>query len=725
MGNLRRGVIGCVILIVFAFRVCAEAHGAEVFPRLSDRDAQQERLSFQSGGPWSPRVNLNADVALVYGIGRIMPERMQDWRSHGYRIHLMTGVAWGNYQDYVHGQWNGKKHEDEEQTNAQGTPRAHGRDVYYMSPGEDYGKYLCEGVKRALDQGALAVVLEEPEFWVETGWEENFKRQWKAFYHDDWQPPDSSPDAQYRASKLKYFLYRRALSVVFDFVHQYAKEHGREIPCYVATHSLINYAQWRIVSPESSLLQVGCDGYIAQVWTGTSRTPNAYDGERRERTFDTAFLEYGAMQNLVRASGRRVWYLNDPVEDNPRHTWTDYRQNWESTLTASLLQPEVWRYEIMPWPQRIFMGRYASATQPSRRVPMPREYETELQAVISAMGDMDQPAQATRWEACGTQGVGVLVSDTLMFQRAGPGASDLWMGHFFGQAMPLLKAGIPVEPVQMENIASSGFLDRYKLLVLSYQGQKPPSPQVHEALAAWVKRGGALLVIDDDQDPFNAVQEWWNTAPMAYKTPRMHLFEQLGLATDARGVHQVGKGIVSFQMDSPTALANRRGGADRVREMARQAAEAIGLPWKESSALVLRRGPYVIAAGIEQPADATPVSLKGRFIPLFQADLPVVKDFPIASSQRALLVDLDAMPGDHVGVVAAACRIRGEAVSSDAVRFRADGVDQSNAVVCVALPGKPRRVLIDGKAADSEYADGILRLRFVNTVQPKNVEIDR
>jgi hypothetical protein len=79
-----------------------------------------------------------------------------------------------------------------------------------------------------------------------------------------------------------------------------------------------------------------------------------YEGRRKERTFETAFLEYGAMQNLVRASGRRVWYLNDPIEDNPNHSWEDYRSNWENTLTASLLQPEVWRYEIMPWPERIF-----------------------------------------------------------------------------------------------------------------------------------------------------------------------------------------------------------------------------------------------------------------------------------------------------------------------------------------------------------------------------------
>ena len=136
-------------------------------------------------------------------------------------------------------------------------------------------------------------------------------------------------------------IYRRALQQVFDYVQESNRRTGRSVRCYVPTHSLLNYAHWRIVSPESSLARLnGCDGYIAQVWTGTARTPNMFRGQLRERTFETAFLEYGAMQNLVRATGRTVWYLNDPVEDNPNHDWADYRRNWESTLVASLLQPQ-------------------------------------------------------------------------------------------------------------------------------------------------------------------------------------------------------------------------------------------------------------------------------------------------------------------------------------------------------------------------------------------------
>ena len=688
----------------------------------------EERLSFQTFGPWDWHVNLNADVAIVYGIDPSLPARVASWRDHRYRIHVMTGVSWGNYQDYVDGRYDGKKHADEQQTDGAGNPIRHGgsADVCYMSPGDDYGAYLAAGVKRALDAGAQAICLEEPEFWAAGGWEENFKRQWKAYYHDEWRPPDSSPDAQYRASKLKYFLYRRTLSTVFDFVRHYGKEHGRSIPCYVASHSLLNYAHWRIVSPESSLLGVGCNGYIAQVWTGTSRTPNVYEGALRQRTFETAYLEYGAMQNLVRASGRRVWYLNDPVEDDPNHTWDDYRANWESTLTASLLQPEVWRYEIMPWPQRVFEGTYPAATA-ATRVGIPPEYATELQTVISALADMKQPAASTRWEVCGTQGVGLLVSDTMMFQRGGPGASDEHLGSFYGLALPLLERGIPVEPVQIENASQSGFLDRYKVLLLTYEGQKPPSAEFHSALAGWVKQGGALVVIDDDKDPYNGVHEWWNTRPMTFATPRQHLFQLLGLAADVRGVRRVGKGVVLYEPASPAGLSYRKNGAEQVRQWVRQA--AVGLPWKQSAALVLRRGPYVVAAGLDDLGTATkPVVLHGRFMPLFDADLPVVDRLEVAPGRRALLLDLDALPRDQEGVVAAACRVSEQRATPDSLRFWADGIETSRGTVCLRLPWQPRSVLLDGKAVSADSFDfhhGLLHLRFVNSATPRKFEIRR
>ena len=544
----------------------------------AEESAADERLVFQTWAPWSPRTHIEGDVAIVYGIDPTLPKRIESWRAHGYPIHVMTGVSWGDYNDYLDGRYDGQRHDGEAQMDRDGKVVIHHADIPYMSPGAAYGGYLTQGVKRALDAGALALHLEEPEFWVKSGYEENFRREWRAYFHEDWQPPHSSPDAQWRASKLKYALFRRSLGEVFEFVRDYGKKAGREIRCYVPTHSLINYAHWRIVSPESSLLQVGCDGYIAQVWTGTARTSNVYEGLEKSRTFETAFLEYGAMQNLARASGRRVWYLNDPIEDRLDRAWDDYRTNWESTLTASLLQPEVWRYEIMPWPERVFLGKdfisgreLGTKQKPS---PIPKDYEAELQAVFHALGGMKQPD--FHWETCGTRGAGVLVSDTMMFQRGEPDPSDAHLGSFHGLALPLLKHGVPVEPVQIESAGQPGFLDAYRVLLLTYEGQKPPTPEFHEALAAWVRQGGALVVIDDDRDPYNAVREWWNTAPHQFHTPREHLFKVLGLDPDAHGVQRLGAGVVLYEAASPAALTYQKDGAARVRALVRQAAAGGG-----------------------------------------------------------------------------------------------------------------------------------------------------
>ncbi len=694
----------------------------------------EERLSFQTLDPWSPRTNLDADVAMVYGIDASMPDRIKSWRAKGYRVHVMTGVAWGEYQDYLFGQFDGKNHEDESQTDRNGEVVGHGVNVPYMSPGESYGKYLSEGVKRAIDAGAEGIHLEEPEFWVRTGYEPSFKREWKSYYGDDWQPLFSSPDAQYRASKLKYFLYRRALSQVFTFVKAYSKQIGRDVKCYVPTHSLINYASWGIVSPQSSLLDVGCDGYIAQVWTGTARTPNFYEGREKERTFETAFLEYGAMQNLVRASGRRMWYLNDPIEDNADHSWDDYRTNWESTLTASLLQPEISRYEIMPWPRRIFEVNYPVKEKSQRtpgeaveRVPIPKAYETELQSVIRALGEMKQPAEQTGWATSGSRGVGVLISDTMMFQRSDPTPSDSHLGSFYGLALPLLKRGIPVEPVQIESSLGKDFLKSYKVLLLTYEGQKPPTPAFHEALAKWVRAGGALVVVDDDSDPYNAVKDWWNAAPMAYKTPRAHLFGVLGLGADATGMNRVDKGFVLRAAISPAAQSRAQNGGETVRALVKQAAAAVQMQWQETNALVLRRGPYVVAAGLDESVPGFPAAtMRGRFVNLFDADLPVQTLVTLAPGQRSLLVDLDRFPAKNARVVAAACRVRDEKVSGKTLSFQATGIAQTNAVVRVILPQAPKSVRIDGQplgASQFDFEGGTLRLRFPNSVEGVRVEI--
>jgi len=710
--------------------VPALAFGAESFPFPEDPAQHLERTSFQTSQPWSPLGNLRSDVAMVYGIDKTLPDRVKSWRERGYRVHLMTGVAWGNYQDYLYGRFDGSNHVDNAQTDREGKKISHGGDVYYMCPAANYGEFLSTGVQRGLDAGVEAVHLEEPEFWARAGYSEGFKREWQSYYHEPWQPPQESVDGQWRASKLKYFLYRRALQQVFSHVQAYNRRTGRNVRCYVPTHSLINYAHWCIVSPQSSLaLLDGCDGYIAQVWTGTARTPNHFRGERKERTFETAFLEYGAMQNLVRATGRSVWYLNDPVEDNPRHDWTDYRSNWESTLTACLLQPEVWRFEVAPWPERIFGGKYPRNAPRAERQSIPPAYASELQVVMQALNDMNQ--KDIEWD-CGTRGIGVLISDSMMFQREKPTPSDPNMAQFYGLALPLLKRGMPITPVQLENVTLPDFLKEQRVLLLTYQGQKPLTASVHSVLAGWVRQGGVLVMVDDDQDPYNRVREWWNDDGKTQRVPRRHLFEELGLSdaqfsTPSPVLVNVGKGAVMWMRQSPVPFALSAEAEARLVWSLQRAARKAGLKWKETNYLALRRGPYVIGAGLDESVSAPPKALKGRFVNLFDAELAPQHSLVLEPGKRVFLLDLDAVASARPQLLASACKALLTKQDGTRMTWAVEGVGDTPAMMMISSTKPPRSVQLDQQALDSftfNQAEGLLYVRFMNESRPRHLAIE-
>ena len=170
----------------------------------------------------------------------------------------MTGVAWGQYQDYLNGEFDGKNHWDQAQKTVPESRIMHGgnKDIPYMSPGEAYGRYLTVGVKRALDAGAQAIYLEEPEFWAAGGYEANFQREWQAYYHEPWQRPipRPMPNTEPRSSSTISTAGRSRRSSTLSRIWQGIRPHDSLLR---ATHSLLNYAHWRIVSPESSLLPGG------------------------------------------------------------------------------------------------------------------------------------------------------------------------------------------------------------------------------------------------------------------------------------------------------------------------------------------------------------------------------------------------------------------------------------------------------------------------------------
>ena len=136
--------------------------------------------------------------------------------------------------------------------------------------------------------------------------------------------------------------------------------------------------------------------------------PGLPDAERvrrkgRRAHVRTAYLEYGIAQDLTRGTDRRMWFLHDPIEDHPDRTWEDYLANYQRTLVASLLHPGVSRYEVAPWPNRIFNRPYLREGSTERQ-PIPPDTATSYLIAMNSLRDLDQPD--VRWARTADHGSG-------------------------------------------------------------------------------------------------------------------------------------------------------------------------------------------------------------------------------------------------------------------------------------------------------------------------------
>ena len=727
------------------------------------RSPREELTGIQECAPFRPSIDLRCDFVMVYGLDADLPERIRAWWERGYTVHLMTGISWGEYQDYLDGRWDGRNHWDEAQRDRDGKDILHGPRVPYMCPTAAFADYLTEKLKTAVDCGVEAIHMEEPEFWSHGGYSPAFQREYEDFYGEPWQPQHAGPDAAYRSARLKVYLYCRAVRRISEAVKAYAEERGAgKLRFYVPTHSLINYTTWKILSPEAELLGIpSVDGYIAQVWTGTSREGNVYEGVYRERTFETAFLEYGVMQELVRGTDRQMWFLNDPIEDRPLYTWENYELNYRKTLTASLLQPMVWHYEICPWPHRVFEGRYprlpsgasydenTAAGQALRALhgsvepkPIPESYATLLSSVFQMLGDMDQP----EWKFDGQQSdVGIFLSDSALYQRTFPDGTGKNTGlagrmfsvlckntdpvsfnrepsprlmqeiaadrdlaldfiqsgafpQFYGLALPLLKYGLAVRPVQLDNLQRfPGYLRGMRVLILSYEFQKPASPVIHEELAAWVRAGGRLVYVGDSSDPFHQVRSWW--ADAGYADPSGHLLHLCGIQESApNGTYPSGKGAVTVVRTAPFRFCLSREAADLWRNTVHQVLEEAGIFWQDRNHLTLWRGPYLISAVMDESVSDEPKVFEGLFADMLENDFRILHRKEIQPDSSAILFDFSKIENESFRVIGSSARIEETRVTPDALMLHLRAARGIHAFVRIRLPKAPE----DLSAADTD-----------------------
>ena len=680
-------------LLVIAFLAAA----APLFAAVSNsKETPPPYTSFQTPTGYRPDHDIQTDAVIVYSDDAA---RIKSWRDNGFFAQTMYGFRTG--PDYI------KDHAGEGQTDKNGTILTCGPGSYYMVPTESRIKAAVQYFTNAINGGAQAVCPEEPEFFARAGYSESFKRAWQAYYGEPWQDPESSIEARWKSERLKAQMEYSMVKTIVDAAAKQKPSVRRMVAC----HSAVTYYAWNIIYPHYECMMIpNLQEIIGQVWTGTARSACRYEGKMEERTFETGFLEYSSLANLTRGTGKRMWFLMDPLEDNPDRSMEDYHTNYEKTLIASLLFPDVDAYEVMPWPERIY-GR------------VPDEFATEIGSIINALEDMHNQ-KSVKYDT-GTRGIATFVADSMGWQRGAPHASDY--DCFWGLTLPLIYKGIPVQVAQLERVVEKDYLKPYKVLLLSYDIMKPMKPEYNQAIADWVKAGGVLVFFGGD-DAYNKLPEWWHKgkshSPGKDLLNRLHLpnAEMRRLRMEGSQMESwsgsAGKGVVINMSQSPSYFASSPGKAEVLRSIVATACEHAGLKYTEQPRLGIRRGNYVAMRTFGEPK-----TLKGSYVSILDPKLAVVADPVIAADKCALYRDVTKDLTGKPKLLYSSSKVRGKVESAQSTKLTLSGPLKTKGVARIYTGGKSV-LRVEPTDLKVEANGDTLLLTYDNNPESVNVSIE-
>jgi hypothetical protein len=213
-----------------------------------------------------------------------------------------------------------------------------------------------------------------------------------------------------------------------------------------------------------------------------------------------------------------------------------------------------------------------------------------------------------------------------------------------------------------------------------------------------VKNGGVLIYTGKDNDPYQSVMEWWNTGDLHYKAPSEHLFETLGLTLNPKtGEYPVGKGKVYVLREEPKNFVMRAANDAGYFALVKKAFETTPNTGKleTKNNFYLERGPYIIAAVMDESVSSEPLALTGLFIDQFDPTLPVLKNKTIKPGDQAYLYNLAQLKEkSKPSVLCGGARIYNEVSKPGAYSFVAKGPVDTYNIMRIYLPQQPKKVKI-------------------------------
>jgi len=289
-----------------------------------------------------------------------------------------------------------------------------------------------------------------------------------------------------------------------------------------------------------------------------------------------------------------------------------------------------------------------------------------------------------------TSGIAVAIADTSMYQNN----ETAKLQGLYGMLIPLINRGIPVSSFVMERVQDKNYANLYKIIVLSYEEFKPIKPEMNIALAEWVKRGGSLIILDYDSDELDKDDYfWWRK--IGFETPLEHLLAQFK--------DGYGNGNVIQEKISPSEFANAESASKKYLPLIDTAIKNTPIPMKLETpgTFCMKRGEYIVAHSLKED-----VSLKGKFVDIFDTNLPVINDIKLKPGESGLYKDVTEIlkNGKTPVVLQTSLRLISQEYENDELKFVVKGPEETPGVARLFLAGKENIDVTAVNSRDEEIA---------------------
>lgn len=685
-------------------------------------DFLEAKTIFQTNTAYDERLAIAVDGVIVHRHGGEFTQAMQSWRDNGYTVGRMFFADSDAANAYWTGKWDGTEHREDVERDQEGNVVKCSGVRPYMLPTEGWIRYLEEMTDASLAAGAAAILPEEPLAHVFTGYEKAFAELWLDRYGQPWEPQHTSARARFQTAQLKNELYIKLEERLLKRTLQFEKSSGRNAAFVLPIHSLYSNIAAQLVAPLGTSTGLdGIDGYIGQIWTGpVNWALGCYDSPSKD-FFTSAYVLYDNFTQLTVESDKKLWLLVDPVEDNPNHEWRQFAQWYKHCITAMLLMDDVDSYEIMPWPDRIFLPGYGTGGG----TPAPEDYRITILAVTQALQEIPTGGKWLAHSPSGpagdhsvSGGIGVAIADTLMWQRL----EHPRLQGVYSLLLPLVERGIPVSSFLLERLDDRAYLSRFNVIVLSYESFKPLDASMNNGLAEWVKAGGTLIILGGDGDELDQTSGfWWRD--LGFESPLNHLLAQLKSGGGAGW--KFGDGWVARNDISPKVFADpcevERTYLPLLDSALRKAGRG---PLKTPGAFLMQRGPFVIAHTQDGGLDVS-----GKLIDIFDPDLALCENVRVAAGQSGLYRNVaEIIERGEPALLHTTHRLISQEYKNGILRFTLRGPAQTPAVARVFLPkGEYEKITATDAEGESVKIDiqrdgDTVRLKFANN--PKGVAVE-